>query len=39
MTNMKKKEYDYGKCDICDTPMEEKNIKQWVGWIEERDPT
>jgi YgiT-type zinc finger domain-containing protein len=32
MTNMKKKEYDYGKCDICDTPMEEKNIKQdfWI---------
>ena len=20
--------YDYGKCEICDTPLEEKNIRQ-----------
>ncbi len=29
---MKKKKYDYGKCDICNTPLEEKQIKQDL-WI------
>ena len=30
--NVKIKEYDYGKCEICDTPMQEKYIKQdfWI---------
>jgi YgiT-type zinc finger domain-containing protein len=29
---IKAKEYDYGKCDICDTPMVEKYTKQdfWI---------
>ncbi|MEK7400558.1 MAG: YgiT-type zinc finger protein [Candidatus Poribacteria bacterium] len=29
---IKVKEYDYGKCDICGTHIEEKNIKQdfWI---------
>lgn len=28
----KAKEYDYGECEICDTPMQEKRIKQdfWI---------
>lgn len=28
----RKKEYDYGKCEICNTSMEEKYIKQdfWI---------
>ncbi len=30
--NVKIKEYDYGECEICDTPMQEKYIKQdfWI---------
>jgi YgiT-type zinc finger domain-containing protein len=29
---MKKKRYSYGECEVCDTPLEEKLIKQdfWV---------
>lgn len=29
---MKKKKYDYGECEICNTPLEEKQIKQdfWI---------
>jgi len=29
---VKTKEYDYGKCEICDTPLQEKHIKQdfWI---------
>ena len=27
--------YDYGKCEICDTPLEEKNIQQDF-WIKEK---
>ena len=32
MIKAKEKKYDYGKCDICDTPMEEKHINQdfWI---------
>ena len=32
MIKAKEKEYDYGKCDICGTHIEEKNIKQdfWI---------
>jgi YgiT-type zinc finger domain-containing protein len=32
MPKTKKKTYDYGKCEICDTPLEEKHIKQdfWI---------
>jgi len=31
MTNT---EYDYGECEICNTPMQEKYIKQdfWIRW-------
>ena len=30
--NVKTKEYDYGECEICNTPMQEKCIKQdfWI---------
>jgi len=29
---IKEKKYDYGRCDVCDTPMVEKLIKQdfWI---------
>ncbi len=29
---MRKKKYNYGECEVCDTPLEEKQIKQdfWV---------
>jgi len=27
--------YDYGKCEICDTPLEEKNIQQDF-WIKDK---
>ena len=27
--------YDYGKCEICDTPLEEKNIQRDF-WIKEK---
>jgi YgiT-type zinc finger domain-containing protein len=29
---LKKKKYDYGECEICNTPLEEKQIKQdfWI---------
>jgi HTH-type transcriptional regulator/antitoxin MqsA len=27
--------YDYGKCETCDTPLEEKNIQQDF-WIKEK---
>jgi len=30
----KAKAYDYGECEICDTPMQEKHIKQDF-WIRE----
>ena len=30
----KEAEYDYGECEICNTPMQEKYIKQdfWIRW-------
>ena len=31
---IKEKKYDYGRCDVCDTPMVEKHIKQDF-WIRE----
>lgn len=32
MMKTKTNRYDYGECEICDTPMQEKSIKQnlWV---------
>ena len=27
--------YDYGKCEICDAPLEEKNIQQDF-WIKDK---
>lgn len=32
MAKQKRNEYDYGECEICDTPMVEKRIKQdfWI---------
>lgn len=32
MTPSETNSYDYGECEICDTPMEEKRIKQdfWI---------
>ena len=32
MIQNKNSQYDYGECEICDTPMEEKRIKQdfWI---------
>jgi YgiT-type zinc finger domain-containing protein len=32
MMKSKTNRYDYGKCEICDTPMQEKYIKQdfWI---------
>ena len=32
MANVKKHTYPYGECEICDTPLEERYIKQdfWI---------
>jgi YgiT-type zinc finger domain-containing protein len=32
MTSIVNNHYDYGECEICDTPMEERRIKQnfWI---------
>ncbi len=32
MTKTRREKYDYGECDICDTHMEERRVKQdfWI---------
>ena len=35
MTQNKNCQYDYGECEICDTPMVEKRIKQDF-WIQDK---